>query len=86
MSWLAIGATQGYRYNADISNQHSCNNDSHRSLILQIFDEQGSFLGHVDTHAAPLFGPQSISATSENQVIVADSGNHCVKVFHYDAP
>ncbi|XP_067949819.1 tripartite motif-containing protein 2-like [Watersipora subatra] len=51
---------------------------------IQIFDEEGSFLSLVDTSAAPLFGPQSIYATLDNRVIVADSGNHCVKVFRYD--
>lgn len=51
---------------------------------LQVFDEEGSFLSHVDTSAAPLFGPQSIYATRDNTVLVADSGNHCVKIFRYE--
>ena len=52
--------------------------------MFQIFDEDGCFLSLVDTSPAPLFGPQALFATRDNSVIVADSGNHCVKIFKYE--
>lgn len=51
---------------------------------VQVFEEDGSFLSLVDTSSAPLFGPQAVYAMRDNKVAVADSGNHCVKIFHYD--
>ena len=50
---------------------------------IQIFDSQGSFLSFVNTLACPLYGPQGIAATIDGQVVVADSGNHCFKIYKY---
>ena len=52
-------------------------------LILQVFDSNGSFLTYVNTSADPLYGPQGLAVSSEGQVVVADSGNHCIKVYKY---
>lgn len=50
---------------------------------IQVFDSTGSFLSYVNTMADPLYGPQGISVTDMGQVVVADSGNHCFKVYKY---
>ena len=52
-------------------------------LYLQVFDSNGSFLSYVNTSADPLYGPQGLAVSSEGQVVVADSGNHCIKVYKY---
>lgn len=48
---------------------------------LQVFDATGSFLSFVN--GEPLYGPQGLALTPDNYVAVADSGNHCIKVFKY---
>ncbi|XP_046699281.1 tripartite motif-containing protein 2 isoform X2 [Silurus meridionalis] len=50
---------------------------------IQVFDSSGSFLSFINTSADPLFGPQGLSITSNSHVLVADSGNHCFKVYRY---
>lgn len=52
-------------------------------FYLQVFDSNGSFLSYVNTSADPLYGPQGIAITPEGTVVVADSGNHCIKVYKY---
>merc|ERR1712176_171324 len=31
----------------------------------------------------PLYGPQGVAVTSSGNIAVADSGNHCIKVYKY---
>ncbi|XP_022079510.1 tripartite motif-containing protein 2-like isoform X2 [Acanthaster planci] len=50
---------------------------------IQVFDHTGSFLSYVNTTGDPLYGPQDLAVTSDGYVAVADSGNHCVKVYKY---
>ncbi|XP_068250054.1 tripartite motif-containing protein 3-like isoform X3 [Palaemon carinicauda] len=50
---------------------------------IQVFDAQGSFLSYVNTLADPLYGPQGMTLTPDGQIFVADSGNHCFKVYKY---
>ncbi|KAK4305725.1 hypothetical protein Pmani_022399 [Petrolisthes manimaculis] len=50
---------------------------------IQVFDGQGSFLSYVNTLADPLYGPQGMTLTPDGQIFVADSGNHCFKVYKY---
>lgn len=52
-------------------------------LINQVFDSSGSFLSYINTSADPLYGPQGLALTSDGHVAVADSGNHCFKVYRY---
>lgn len=53
------------------------------SKHFQVFDGSGSFLSYINTSADPLYGPQGLSLTSDGHVVVADSGNHCFKVYRY---
>lgn len=53
------------------------------SFFSQVFDSSGSFLSYINTSADPLYGPQGLALTSEGHVVVADSGNHCFKVYRY---
>lgn len=50
---------------------------------FQVFDGSGSFLSYINTSADPLYGPQGLALTSDGHVVVADSGNHCFKVYRY---
>ncbi|XP_053533400.1 tripartite motif-containing protein 2 isoform X1 [Ictalurus punctatus] len=50
---------------------------------IQVFDSSGSFLSFINTSADPLFGPQGLTITSDSHILVADSGNHCFKVYRY---
>lgn len=50
---------------------------------FQVFDSTGSFLSYINTSADPLYGPQGLALTSDGHVAVADSGNHCFKVYRY---
>ncbi|CAL8081344.1 unnamed protein product [Orchesella dallaii] len=50
---------------------------------IQIFDSQGSFLSYVSTSVEPLYGPQGLTVTPDGYVAIADSGNHCVKLYKY---
>ncbi|KAK3854735.1 hypothetical protein Pcinc_038802, partial [Petrolisthes cinctipes] len=50
---------------------------------IQVFDAQGSFLSYVNTLADPLYGPQGMTLAPDGQIFVADSGNHCFKVYKY---
>lgn len=52
-------------------------------LPKQVFDSSGSFLSYINTSADPLYGPQGLALTSDGHVAVADSGNHCFKVYRY---
>lgn len=49
----------------------------------QVFDGSGSFLSYINTSADPLYGPQGLALTSDGHVVVADSGNHCFKIYRY---
>ena len=51
--------------------------------LLQVFDSQGSFLSFINTTAEPLYGPQGLTINVDNHVVVADSGNHCIKIYRY---
>lgn len=53
------------------------------SKHFQVFDGSGSFLSYINTSADPLYGPQGLALTSDGHVVVADSGNHCFKVYRY---
>lgn len=53
------------------------------SFIHQVFDSSGSFLSYINTSVDPLYGPQGLALTSDGHVAVADSGNHCFKVYRY---
>ncbi|XP_042894909.1 tripartite motif-containing protein 2 isoform X2 [Parasteatoda tepidariorum] len=50
---------------------------------IQVFDCNGSFLSFVNTNGEPLYGPQGLALFAEGYVVVADSGNHCLKVYKY---
>lgn len=56
---------------------------------LQVFDSNGSFLSYVNTMGEPLYGPQGLAieggrlSDGDGHIIVADSGNHCYKVYKY---
>ena len=50
---------------------------------FQVFDSSGSFLSYVNTSADPLYGPQGLAINDQGHVVVADSGNHCIKIYHY---
>ncbi|CAF90324.1 unnamed protein product [Tetraodon nigroviridis] len=50
---------------------------------VKVFDGSGSFLSYINTSAEPLYGPQGLALTSDGHVVVADSGNHCFKVYRY---
>lgn len=52
-------------------------------MCVQVFDGSGSFLSYINTSADPLYGPQGLALTSDGHVVVADSGNHCFKVYRY---
>lgn len=52
-------------------------------VYWQVFDSSGSFLSFVNTAADPLYGPQGLAVTSDGYVAVADSGNHCFKIYKY---
>lgn len=51
--------------------------------VCQVFDSNGSFLSYINTSADPLYGPQGLALTSDGHVVVADSGNHCFKIYRY---
>ena len=48
-----------------------------------MFDQFGSFLSYVNTLGCPLYGPQGLALTPEGNIVVADSGNHCIKIYKY---
>jgi len=50
---------------------------------IQVFDCQGSFLSYVSSSVEPLYGPQGLTVTHDGYVAIADSGNHCVKLYKY---
>ena len=51
---------------------------------LQVFDKNGGFLKFINTELNKLYGPQDIQIVErKNLVAVADSGNHCIKLFNY---
>lgn len=50
---------------------------------IQVFDSEGSFLSYVNTSADPLYGPQGLTVTTDGFCAVADSGNHCFKIYKY---
>uniref|UniRef100_A0A8C4HQJ5 RING-type E3 ubiquitin transferase n=1 Tax=Dicentrarchus labrax TaxID=13489 RepID=A0A8C4HQJ5_DICLA len=52
-------------------------------VAVDVFDSTGSFLSYINTSADPLYGPQGLALTSDGHVAVADSGNHCFKVYRY---
>jgi hypothetical protein len=49
---------------------------------LKIFDKHGNFIKFVNSELNPLYGPQDV-AIINNTIAVADSGNHCVKLFEH---
>lgn len=54
-------------------------------FYLKVFDRFGSFLQLVDTSLSPLYGPQGLALSPEgDRIFVADSGNHCIKVYKYE--
>ncbi|XP_047736165.1 tripartite motif-containing protein 2-like [Hyalella azteca] len=64
--------------------------DAHNIIVadwgncrIQGFDSGGSFLSYINTLADPLHGSQGLAYTPDGHVVVADSGNHCLKVYRY---
>ena len=49
----------------------------------QAFDSKGSFLSYINTSSDPLYGPQGLAINQDGNVVVADSGNHCFKIYRY---
>ena len=57
---------------------------SYRSFLHgQVFDQFGSFLTFVNTSGCKIYGPQGIAVTPEENIVLADSGNHCIKCYKY---
>lgn len=92
-SLLLTGVTVGFRLALE---NHISLNPERRLLSVsltyptslccithQVFDSSGSFLSYINTSADPLYGPQGLALTSDGHVVVADSGNHCFKVYRY---
>lgn len=52
-------------------------------ILLQVFDSQGSFMSYVSTSVEPLYGPQGLTVTSDGYIAIADSGNHCIKLYKF---
>ncbi|CAG0887050.1 unnamed protein product [Darwinula stevensoni] len=49
---------------------------------IQVFDSRGTYMGVVNAARAGLYGPQGLAVSPLNEsILVADSGNHCVKVY-----
>ena len=49
-----------------------------------MFDKCGKFLKFVNAEINQLYGPQDLKVIeNENLVAIADSGNHCIKIFNY---
>ena len=67
--------------NENHSDESSC--DKVLVLFLQVFDSEGSFLSFVNTSGNPLYGPQGLAFTEDGNILVADSGNHCFKVYRH---
>ena len=51
--------------------------------MQQVFDRLGSYLQCVNSSSDPLYGPQGLTLTQDGNVLVADSGNHCLKLYKY---
>ncbi|CAF0704326.1 unnamed protein product [Brachionus calyciflorus] len=49
---------------------------------VQVFDKHGSFIRYIRCEINQLYGPQDL-AVINNTIAIADSGNHCVKIFEY---
>ena len=49
---------------------------------IQVFNKYGNFIRYINSELNPLYGPQDL-AVINNTVAVADSGNHCIKLFEY---
>ncbi len=50
---------------------------------IQVFDKHGTFLRFINSETNRLYGPQDLTLIN-NTIAVADSGNHCVKIFEYN--
>lgn len=50
---------------------------------LQVFDNTGQYLSTINSSVSPLYGPQGLAMSPEGHVIVADTGNHAVKLYAY---
>jgi len=50
---------------------------------IQVFDANGSFLTFVNSAFDGVFGPQGLTVTADDLVVVADSGNHCYKQYRF---
>jgi len=50
---------------------------------VQVFDNTGRYLATVNSTATPLYGPQGLAMSPEGHVIVADTGNHAIKLYGY---
>ena len=61
----------------------SQSNNNRLFLHGQVFDQFGSFLTFINTSGCKIYGPQGIAVTPEESVVLADSGNHCIKCFKY---
>jgi hypothetical protein len=48
--------------------------------LYKVFDYQGTFVGYINSHSDPLYGPQDLTLTTSGVVVAVDSGNHCVKL------
>ncbi|ESO00601.1 hypothetical protein HELRODRAFT_82746 [Helobdella robusta] len=50
---------------------------------IQVYKSNGSYMHTVDTSVSQLSGPQGVCFIDDDRILVADSGNHCLKVFNY---
>jgi len=48
-----------------------------------MFSSDGRFIDHINTGDAPLFGPQSVLALTDDRICVCDPGHHCIKIYSY---
>lgn len=68
---------------SEVVSKPNDNSKCEGTVCVQVFDSSGSFLSYINTSADPLYGPQGLALTSDGHVVVADSGNHCFKVYRY---
>lgn len=51
---------------------------------IHVFDKYGKFLKYVNSEVNPMYGPQDLDLIEDlNLIAVADSGNHCVRLYNY---
>ena len=53
------------------------------NFYSKVFDQFGSFLTFINTSGCKIYGPQGIAVTPDGNIVLADSGNHCIKCYKY---